>query len=60
MIATVKVEATDSDMRISVLNVNPVQMWRAEFKSGYLEDICRKTGNPKSFIGFNQLLKQAL
>jgi len=35
-------------------------MWRAEFKSGYLEEICRKTGLAKSFQEFNIMLKQGL
>jgi len=35
-------------------------MWRADFKSTYLEDICRKTGQPKTYLEFSQMLKKAL
>lgn len=35
-------------------------MWRAEFKSHYLEDICRKTGQAMNYLEFNQVLKGAL
>jgi hypothetical protein len=37
-----------------------MHLWRAEFKSSYLEEICRKTGQPLSFSEFNQTLRQAL
>lgn len=39
-------EATESDLRVSVFTMTPVmQLWRQEFKSAYIEDICRKTGH---------------
>jgi len=60
LLATVQIDASDFDLKIVVLNTNPCQMWKAEFKSAYLEDICRKTGLPKSYSDFNILLKQGL
>ena len=60
MTATVQLDATDSDLRIVVLNAAQMHMWRAEFKSVYLEDICRKTGQPLTYLEFNSMLKGAL
>jgi hypothetical protein len=37
-----------------------MHLWRSEFKSTYLEDICRKTGQPMNYLEFNQMLKTAL
>jgi hypothetical protein len=42
-----------------VFNTNPQQLWRAEFKSEYLEEICRKTGNHMTYPDFNKTLQKA-
>lgn len=37
-----------------------MQLWRAEFKSSYLEEIASKTGQSKPYIEFLKLLFGAL
>ena len=57
---TVKLEATDINLNISVLQAQTAgRFWRSDFKSTYLEEICRKTGQAKPYIEFIQLLKEA-
>ena len=54
-------EASDFNLTVSVLNVGtPIRLWRSDFKSAYLEDICRKTGQSKTYLEFNQMLQSAL
>ncbi len=54
-------EATESELKISVFTMTPVmQLWRQEFKSSYIEDICRKTGLSKTYPQFLEVLQQGL
>jgi len=56
----VKLEATDINLNISVLQAQTAgRFWRSDFKSTYLEEICRKTGQAKPYIEFIQTLKEA-
>ena len=56
----VKVEANDFSLALSVLNVDaPIRLWRSDFKSAYLEDICRKTGFAMTYLEFNLMLQNA-
>lgn len=57
--ATVLLDAADADIKVTVFSVTPTAMWRSEFKSGYLEEICRKTGNELTYLQFVTVLQQA-
>lgn len=54
-------DASETELKISVFTMTPVmQLWRQEFKSLYIEDICRKTGLSKTHPEFIEVLKIGL
>lgn len=37
-----------------------INLWKGEFTSKYLEELCRKTGKERTYIQFLQLLTQSI
>lgn len=53
-------EAQSQSLVLTIVNQQQLHVWRAEFKSGYLQEISAKTGAPCSYLGFVQMLIEAL
>jgi hypothetical protein len=53
-------EATEERLDITLEERFDVNMWKGEYTSKYIEEICRKTGKERSFPVFMQLLLTAI
>ena len=56
MAADVTFDATESRLHVLVQDKRELRVWRNEFTSSYIQEIARKTGSPKTYLEFLQML----
>jgi len=52
--------AQNESLSLILVSQQDFKMWRAEFKSEYLEDISRKTGRELTYLQFIQMVHDAI